>query len=268
VLVGMMTAKAISIGADLPFLAINHLEGHALSVRLSQPLPFPYLLLLVSGGHTQLLAVEDLGKYHRYGSSIDDAAGEAFDKTAKIMDLGFPGGPAVEACAKTGNDRRFTLPRPLAKRPGCDFSFAGLKSAVLRHWQQLDNPSQQDKADLAASFQRAASDTLARQTAKALTRFADEFGASSLVVAGGVAANTLIREALRQQAELQGFAFLAPPLRYCTDNGAMIALVGAEHLIRGQTSSLDVAARPRWPLDEEAARKLPASGSGKKGPKS
>lgn len=268
VLVGMMSAKALCVGTGLPFLAINHLEGHALSPRLAAPLAFPYLLLLVSGGHSQLLAIEALDNYHRYGSTIDDAAGEAFDKTAKIMGLGFPGGPAVERVAKAGNSKRFALPRPLAKRSGCDFSFAGLKSAVQRHWQSLENPTDQDKADLAASFQQAASDTLSRQTGKALTIFANNFGATSLVVAGGVAANQQIRQDLQTIAREHGFDFMAPPLRFCTDNGAMIALAGAEHLAQGTSHSLDVAARPRWPLDEKSAATNPASGSGKKGPKS
>jgi len=268
VLVGMMTAKALAIGTDLPFLSINHLEGHALSPQLAAPLDFPYLLLLVSGGHTQLLAVESLGIYHRYGSTIDDAVGEAFDKTAKIMDLGFPGGPAIEKIAKPGNKNRFELPRPLAKREGCDFSFAGLKSAVQRHWQLMECPSEQDKADLAASFQQAACDTLIRQSQKAIYRFAEQFGATTLVVAGGVAANQTVRSGLQVLAEKNQFDFLAPPLRYCTDNGAMIALAGAMRLANGMVSSLDIAARPRWPLDERSAIDNPASGSGKKGPKS
>ena len=268
VLVGMMTAKALSLGSGLPFLSINHLEGHALSPQLAAPLAFPYLLLLVSGGHTQLLAIEDLGRYHRYGSTIDDAAGEAFDKTAKIMELGFPGGPAVEKIAKTGDKTRFDLPRPLAKRAGCDFSFAGLKSAVQRHWQALEAPTEQDKADLAASFQHAACDILVGQSKKAMRRFISEFGATHLVVAGGVAANQAIRSQLQELARDNGFGFLAPPLRYCTDNGAMIALAGALRLQRGMVSSLRVAARPRWPLDELSAKNNPTSGSGKKGPKS
>ncbi|VAW00133.1 N(6)-L-threonylcarbamoyladenine synthase [hydrothermal vent metagenome] len=268
VLVGMMTGKAISLAANIPFVAVNHLEGHALSPLLAADLPFPYLLLLVSGGHTQLLSVAGLGQYHRYGSTIDDAAGEAFDKTAKIIGLGFPGGPAVEQAAKTGDETRFSLPQPLARRPGCDFSFSGLKSAVQRHWQQLDAPTAQDKSDLAASFQRTASDILCRQTAKAMQLFRQQFGATTLVVAGGVAANQIIRQALQVLADEQGFGFIAPPLRYCTDNGAMIALAGAKHLRQGQTSALNIAARPRWPLDEISASLNPASGAGKKGPKS
>lgn len=268
VLVGMMSAKAIALGSDLPFIAINHLEGHAISPRLDTNIAFPYLLLLVSGGHTQLIEVAAFGQYHRLGSTLDDAAGEAFDKTAKILGLGFPGGPAVEACAKTSDQNRFDLPRTLLRRPGCDFSFSGLKSAVQRVWQGLENPDQQDKADLAASFQRTVADILARQTAKAMQLFTEKHGATHLVVAGGVAANQMIRQRLAALANKEGFAFVAPPLRYCTDNGAMIALAGAEHLIRGQISQLDVAARPRWPLDEGAAQRQPVSGSGKKGPKS
>lgn len=267
VLVGMMTGKAIAMARDLPFLAINHLEGHALSPKLAAPLDFPYLLLLVSGGHTQLLEVRALGDYLRLGSTLDDAAGEAFDKTAKVLELGFPGGPAVERIARDGDPYRFSLPRPLVKRPGCDFSFAGLKTAVQRAWEGCGQEGN-DKADLAASFQRAATDILVQQSAKAMTMFAETHGATTFVVAGGVAANQLIRSELQAVAQENGFAFLAPPMKFCTDNAAMIALAGCEHLARGETSTLDVAARPRWPLDEQSAKLAPVSGHGRKGPRS
>ncbi len=273
VMVGMMSAKAIALAHNIPFLSINHLEGHALSPLISQqgddgPLVFPYLLLLVSGGHTQLLSVEGLGQYKRLGSTIDDAVGEAFDKSAKIMGLGFPGGPALERAAQKGDATRFVLPRPLTGRPGCDFSFAGLKSAVRRAWEELPVKDDQARADLAASFQQAATDVLANRTAHAMDMFAKAHGARTLVVAGGVAANTVLRTRLTEEANNKGFEFIAPPLSLCTDNGGMIAHAGALHLRAGRVDDLTASARPRWPLDERAAKAHPASGSGKKGPKS
>ncbi len=274
VMVGMMSGKAIALAHNIPFLSINHLEGHALSPMLAQqsgdePLTFPYLLLLVSGGHTQLLSVEGLGQYTRLGSTIDDAVGEAFDKSAKIMDLGFPGGPALEKAALQGDASRFTLPRPLAGKPGCDFSFAGLKSAVRRTWEEWPQKDDQARADLAATFQLAATDVLAGRTANAMDIFAKTHGARALVVAGGVAANTVLRLRLMDVAKSKGFAFIAPPMSLCTDNGGMIAHAGALYLRAGRKGDdLDISARPRWPLDEHAARAHPASGSGKKGPKS
>jgi len=273
VMVGMMAAKAIALAHDIPFLPINHLEGHALSPLLSQqsgdePLSFPYLLLLVSGGHTQLLSVEGLGQYSRLGSTIDDAVGEAFDKSAKIMGLGFPGGPALERAAQKGDAARFALPRPLTGKPGCNFSFAGLKSAVRRAWEKLPVHDDQARADLSAAFQAAATDVLANRTKNAMDIFAKTHGSRPLVVAGGVAANTVLRLRLMTEAEKKGFTFIAPPLSLCTDNGGMIAHAGALHLRAGYQGDLGISARPRWPLDEQAAKAKPASGSGKKGPKS
>ena len=269
VITGLMSAKGLALSLDIPLIAVNHLEGHALSPRLSEPCPFPYLLLLVSGGHTQLLSVKGLGDYERLGSTVDDAAGEAFDKTAKIMSLGFPGGPALERMAKTGDPGKVKLPRPFVGKNHADFSFAGLKTAASRAFDAFGaTPSAQDKADLAASFQTAVTDVIIDRTAKAMNMFDGEAGNKRFVVAGGVAANTAIRQGLEKLCAEQGFQLLAPPLTYCTDNAAMIALVGAERLALGDADALDVKARPRWPLDGESAANNPRSGSGRKGPKS
>ena len=271
VMAALMTAKGLALGAGAPLIAVNHLEGHALSPRLTEKLDFPYLLLLVSGGHTQLQIVEGVGKMTRLGSTIDDAAGEAFDKTAKVIGLGFPGGPAVERAAQGAVDPgRFHLPRMLARDKSCDFSFAGLKTAARRAWEAIDAPGEQDRADLAAAMQSAIARHLAERTARAMERFKAKIGDlahPTLVVAGGVAANQAVRAALHAEASRHGFRWVAPPLRYCTDNAAMIALAGAERLALGQVDGLDAPARARWPLDEAAARTAPASGSGRKGPK-
>lgn len=269
VMAALMTAKGIALGAGKPLIAVNHLEGHALSPRLTQDLDFPYLLLLVSGGHTQLVLVEDVGRMTRLGSTIDDAAGEAFDKTAKIMGLGFPGGPAVERFARRSADpERFALPRMLAKDKSCNVSFAGLKTAARRAWERIDQPTDEDCADLAAAVQAAIARHLAERAGRAMDAVADRLGETRvLVVAGGVAANGAVREALREAAEARGFERVAPPLKYCTDNAAMIALAGAERLARGLIDGLDAPARARWPLDADAARADPASGAGRKGPK-
>ena len=253
VMVGLVSAKALAMASDKPLIAINHLEGHALSPRLADPsLGFPYLLLLVSGGHCQILLVEGVGQYRRLGTTIDDALGEAFDKTAKILGLGFPGGPAVERLAASGDARRVPLPRPLMGTPEPHFSFAGLKSAVLR---ARDSGLYAD-ADIAASFQLAAVDCIIDRTRKALDLIDRP---SALVVAGGVAANQAVRGALEALAREQGMAFVAPPLALCTDNAAMIAWAGVERL--GQSDSLDYVARPRWPLDPDAP---PVRGAGVK----
>ncbi|WP_420349637.1 tRNA (adenosine(37)-N6)-threonylcarbamoyltransferase complex transferase subunit TsaD [Pelagibius sp.] len=259
VFVGVMTAKAIALAWDLPFLAVNHLEGHALTARLGTDLAFPYLLLLVSGGHCQLLAVEGVGRYRRLGGTIDDAVGEAFDKTAKLLGLGYPGGPAVERQAAEGDPTAFDLPRPMLGRPGLDFSFSGLKTAV-RHAADtaglLDNPDGDParKADLAAAFQTAVGDILAERCAKALAVFAEDYGqAGPLVVAGGVAANRHLRQRLDAVAQDAGSALIAPPPALCTDNAAMIAWAGVERLRLGLTDPLDFAARPRWPLEDLGA---------------
>jgi len=255
VMVGLVTAKALAMATDKPLIAVNHLEGHALSPRLADPdLAFPYLLLLASGGHCQLLVVEGVGRYRRLATTIDDALGEAFDKTAKILGLGFPGGPAVERAALQGDPRAVPLPRPLRGSAEPHFSFAGLKSAVLRaHQAGVHRPD-----DIAASFQQAAIDCVLDRTRRAIAAAGP---VTALVVAGGVAANRALRGALVALAEANGLRFVAPPLVLCTDNGAMIAWAGVERLALGLTDGLDVAARPRWPLDPAAA---PARGAGVK----
>ncbi|GAB4376827.1 MAG: tRNA (adenosine(37)-N6)-threonylcarbamoyltransferase complex transferase subunit TsaD [Kiloniellaceae bacterium] len=257
VFVGVMTAKAIALAWDKPFLAVNHLEGHALSARLSDRLDFPYLLLLVSGGHCQILAVEGVGRYRRLGGTIDDAVGEAFDKTAKLLGLGYPGGPAVERAAETGNAEAFALPRPMLGRPGLDFSFSGLKTAVRQAAEKagvLDGAGDdKTRADLAASFQAAVADVLSDRCARALDRFQRDTGKNGpLVVAGGVAANRFLRARLDGVAAAAGSRLAAPPLKLCTDNAAMIAWAGVERLALGLTDPLDFAARPRWPLESLA----------------
>ncbi|MEQ8357556.1 MAG: tRNA (adenosine(37)-N6)-threonylcarbamoyltransferase complex transferase subunit TsaD [Kiloniellaceae bacterium] len=259
VFVGVMTAKAIALAWDKPFLAVNHLEGHALTARLSDDLDFPYLLLLVSGGHCQLLAVEGVGRYRRLGGTIDDAVGEAFDKTAKLLGLGFPGGPAVEQEAAGGNPAAFDLPRPMLGRDGLDFSFSGLKTAVRQAADKAGvlngGGEAQTRADLAASFQAAVGDILAERCAKALGAFAGDYAANGpLVVAGGVAANRFLRARLEQVAGAAGSRLVAPPIQLCTDNAAMIAWAGVERLGLGLTDPLDFAARPRWPLESLTAR--------------
>ncbi|SUS04371.1 tRNA N6-adenosine threonylcarbamoyltransferase [uncultured Defluviicoccus sp.] len=257
VIVGMMTAKAIALAAGKPFLAVNHLEAHALTARLTDDLPFPYLLLLASGGHCQLLVVAGVGSYRRLGTTIDDALGEAFDKVARMLGLGYPGGPPVEACARNGDPRRFPLPRPMKGRPGCDFSFSGLKTAVkhlVDGLQQADRPlSEQDIADVCASFQAAAGEAVADRAAHAIAAFRHIVPAGgALVIAGGVAANKDLRARLARLAEETDIRMVAPPLRLCTDNGAMIAWAGIERLRLGLTDALDFRPRPRWPLDPEA----------------
>lgn len=264
VLVGLMTGKAIAQAASTPFLPVNHLEGHALSPRLTEDCPFPYLLLLVSGGHCQFIQVSGLGDYSRLGTTIDDAAGEAFDKTAKLLGLGFPGGPAVERAAAAGDPAAIDLPRPLLNRPGLDMSFAGLKTAAARA-AEAELLSDARIADIAASFQAAVCDVLAEKSARALS----QTSAERFVVAGGVAANLAIRERLESVAREAGATLIAPPLKYCTDNAAMIALAGAEHLLAGTAlvDGLQAKARPRWPLDEASATRDPAYGGGKRGAK-
>ena len=270
VITGLMGAKGLAMALGKPLIAVNHLEGHALSPRLTESCAFPYLLLLVSGGHSQLLSVKGLGSYERLGSTVDDAAGEAFDKTAKVMGLGFPGGPKVQSWAERGNPEAIRLPRPMMGRDHADFSFAGLKTAVARAWEASDK-SDTAKADLSASFQRAITETMLDRVGKAMTlyrRSTNEHGQARLVVAGGVAANTELRAGLKNLAESRNFDFIAPPLKFCGDNAAMIALAGAERLAAGWTDGYDAPARPRWPLDKDAAKAAPKSGHGKKGPKS
>ena len=255
VMVGLVSAKALAMASDVPLIAINHLEGHALSPRLADAdLAFPYLLLLVSGGHCQILLVEGVGHYRRLATTIDDALGEAYDKTAKILGLGYPGGPAVERLAREGDAKAVPLPRPLVGSGEPHFSFAGLKSAVLR---AKDSGLHRD-ADIAASFQHAAVDCLLDRLRVALASIA---APPALVVAGGVAANLTIRTALEGLAAEHSMRFVAPPLALCTDNAAMIAWAGVERLTKGQSDPLDFVARPRWPLDPDAA---PVRGAGAK----
>ena len=252
VMVGLTTAKALSLGAGKPLIAVNHLAGHALSARLSDGVDFPFLLLLVSGGHCQLLAVEGAEKFRLYGSTQDDAAGEAFDKAAKLLGLGYPGGPEVEKAASRGNAKRYALPRPLLGREGADFSFSGLKTAL----RQLVQSQSVDANDAAASFQAAVSDILRDRTAHALAFFRRDFPNienPALVVAGGVAANFAIRGALTALAEAHEFHIRIPPAKLCTDNAAMIAWAGLELFAGGRSDPLSVSPRARWPLYPDVA---------------
>ncbi len=253
-MVGVMTAKAIAAVHDLPFLAVNHLEGHALTARLTDGIEFPYLLLLVSGGHCQLLAVEGVERYRRYGGTVDDAVGEAFDKAAKMLGLGFPGGPEVERAAEAGDPRRYDLPRPMTRKAGCDFSFSGLKTALRHVIHRLPPGSlgEREVADLCASFQAAVGDVLVDRTGHALDRFAADYPDAEawLVVAGGVAANRALRARLGRLCAERDVRLVAPPPELCTDNAAMIAWAGIERLKLGMISPMDFAPRPRWPLDE------------------
>jgi tRNA N6-adenosine threonylcarbamoyltransferase len=256
-IVGSMAAKGLAWAAKKPFIAVNHLEAHALAARLSPGVEFPYLLLLVSGGHSQLLVCAGVGQYRQLGTSRDDAAGEAFDKTAKLLELGYPGGPAIERAARSGDSHRFALPRPLKGREGCDFSFSGLKTAVRQIAADMDARAgplgPQDIADLAASVELAICDTLIDRTANALAWFRRHYPEGrSLVAAGGVAANLRLRDRLAALAATAGLAFVAPPPDLCTDNGAMIAWAGLERLRLGLVDGLDAPVRPRWPLDSAA----------------
>jgi N6-L-threonylcarbamoyladenine synthase len=267
VMVGLAFGKAVALARGLPLAAVNHLEGHALSARLAADLPYPFLLLLVSGGHCQLLSVGGVGDHRRLGSTLDDAAGEAFDKIAKALGLPYPGGPALERLAKGGNPDRYPLPRALLGRKDCDFSFSGLKTAAARLAESL--ATEDDRRDLAAAVQDAIARQLAERSDRAMALFAREHGGRALrfVVAGGVAANATVRARLQETAAARGFSFTAPPLAYCTDNAAMIALAGAERLAAGLADTLDAPARPRWPLDEAAARANPTHAPGRKGAK-
>lgn len=253
-LVGLATAKAMALARDKPLLAINHLEGHALTARLTDGVDFPYLALLISGGHTQLVRVEALGRYRCLGTTLDDAAGEVFDKVAKFLHLEFPGGPALERLAQGGDGMRFALPRPMLGREGADFSFSGLKTATIRLAQRLLKEQGGERLeislakDLAASFQQAVVDCLADRVAAVMAMNAPD-GYCRLVLGGGVSANAAVRKSLREVARDWGYCVVAPPGRLCVDNGAMIAWAGAERLARGWCDSLDVPARARWPLE-------------------
>lgn len=269
VLSGVMCAKGLSTATGLPLIGVNHLAGHAMTPRLTNQVPYPYLMLLVSGGHCQFLIVEAHDRYHRIGGTIDDAPGEAFDKSARLLGLPQPGGPSIERAAHAGDPTRFALPRPLLNQPGCDMSFSGLKTAILRARDGVvaENGGlpAQDQADLSASFQAAVADVLVEKARRALEVYlAFNPAKRTFAIAGGVAANGAIRQALMALCSGLGTDFLAPPMHLCTDNAAMIAYVGIERMTHGHHDDLSLPARPRWPLDSRAA---PMLGSGKKGAK-
>src|SRR6202166_4180713 len=256
VIVGLTTAKAIALVVERPLIAVNHLEAHALTARLTDGIAFPYCLFLASGGHTQIVAVRGVGDYVRLGTTMDDAIGEAFDKTAKLLGLGYPGGPQVEKEAERGDAARFALPRPMHGRKDADFSLSGLKTALRLEAEKIAPLSDQDVADLCASFQQAVVEVILDRLRAGLRMFRAKFSApTALVAAGGVAANQAIRKVLHRLAFEVGTVLVAPPLELCTDNGAMIAWAGAGRLAPGLTDKLDVAPRARWPLDEVAAAK-------------
>lgn len=261
-LVGLTTAKAIAAVHAKPLIAVNHLEAHALSARLVADLEFPYLLLLISGGHCQLLIVEGVGRYKRLGTTLDDALGEAFDKVARLLGLGYPGGPEIERAAAGGDENRFSLPRPMRGRPDCHFSFSGLKTAVRAVVEDHADRDDQFVADLAAGFQAAVGDVLADRLANAIARFHGAHGpGGTVVVAGGVAANQYLGARLAAAAERLGCRLVVPPPKLCTDNAVMVAWTGIERLGCGLVDPIDVSARARWPLDPDAA---PARGAGVK----
>ncbi|RBP10594.1 N6-L-threonylcarbamoyladenine synthase [Roseiarcus fermentans] len=254
VLVGLMAGKGIALATGKPLIAVNHLEAHALTARLTANIAFPYLILLASGGHTQILAVKGVGDYDRLGATMDDAIGEAFDKTAKMLGLPYPGGPAVEAAAQAGDPERFALPRPMIGRPNADFSLSGLKTAVRFAAEQAAPLTTRDVADLCASFQAAVVDVVEDRMRVGLKRFRERLATApqAVVVAGGVGANLAIRGALARLCAEAGLPMVAPPQKLCTDNGAMIAWAGIERLRLGRADPLDFAARPRWPLDPKS----------------
>ena len=250
--VGLSFGKAMAFSLNKPFIAVNHLEGHALSPKLNSELNYPYLLLLISGGHTQFLSVQGLGNYKRLGTTIDDAVGEAFDKTAKLLGIEFPGGPQIEVYAQKGDPKKYELPKPIFNRGGCNLSFAGLKTAVLKISKQIE--TDQEKYDLAASFQRTIEEILYKKSKIAFEEFKEINGKNTnkFVVAGGVAANKKIREVLTNLCGEENFEAIFPPIILCGDNAAMIAMVGLEKFKLSQFSELDHPAKPRWPLDEDA----------------
>jgi N6-L-threonylcarbamoyladenine synthase len=255
VMVGLVSAKALALAVGKPLIAVNHLEAHALSARLSFGTAFPFLLLLISGGHCQLMAAEGVGRYRLYGATIDDAVGEAFDKTAKLLGLSYPGGPQIEHLAEHGRAKRFSLPRPLLGREGADFSFSGLKTAVRQIVREHAPLSAQDKADLASAFQSAVVDVMKDRVHSAMQQFRTAFGNKNdrlnLVAAGGVAANGPLRRGLAEIAMQEGFDLALPPIGLCTDNGAMVAWAGLERLTLGLTDALDVSPHARWPLEPQ-----------------
>ena len=269
VVVGAMTAKALALALNKPFVAVNHLEGHALCARIAHPIEFPYLLLLVSGGHCQILVVKNVGEYQRLGTTIDDAAGEAFDKVAKMLGLGYPGGPMIEKLAATGDDSRFTLPRPLIGSGDCNLSFSGLKTAVRKIIESYTTDGnikhvilpKQDVADICACFQMTATDCLVKKLERAIKYFKQNYPRGQhVVVSGGVASNTYLRGKLKELAEKYDLEFAAPPIRFCTDNGVMVAWAGLERYRLGLVNDLDFKPRPRWPLDENAPKAAGAGG--------
>lgn len=269
VVVGVMAAKAIALALNKPFIAVNHLEGHALAARLTSDVQYPYLLLLVSGGHCQILVVKNVGEYERLGTTIDDAAGEAFDKVSKMLGLGYPGGPMIEKMADLGNSRRFVLPRPLYNSADCNLSFSGLKTAVRKIIESYSPDGsiehailpEQDIADICAGFQFAVTECLCHKLEKAIRYFHEHYPTGKdLVVSGGVASNTFLRNRLELLAFANNMIFSAPPVRFCTDNGVMIAWAGLERFRAGYTNNLDFKPRPRWPLDENAPKAAGAGG--------
>lgn len=269
VTVGVMAGKALALALNKPFIAVNHLEGHALTARLNSDIKYPYLLLLTSGGHCQILIVKGVGDFERLGTTIDDAAGEAFDKVAKMLGLGYPGGPMIEKMAVLGNEDRFVLPRPLYNSPDCNLSFSGLKTAVRKIIESYAEDGilehailrKRDIADICAGFQKTVTDCLLHKLKKAITIFRTTCPEGChIVVAGGVAANTYLREHLQQLAEAEKLTFAAPPIKFCTDNGVMIAWAGVERALKGMFNKLDFKPRPRWPLDENAPKAAGAGG--------
>ena len=269
VVIGVMAAKALALALNKPFIAVNHLEGHALCARLSDDVEYPYLLLLVSGGHCQILIVKGVGEFERLGTTIDDAAGEAFDKVAKMLGLGYPGGPMIEKMAELGDENRFVLPRPLWNSGDCNLSFSGLKTAVRKIIESYSPDGniehailrKRDVADLCAGFQLAATESLIHKLKTAIAVFRTRYPqGKDLVVSGGVAANTYLRQKLQQLAETEGLKFAAPPIRFCTDNGVMIAWAGMERALKGMYDNLDFKPRPRWPLDANAPKAAGAGG--------
>ena len=269
VVIGCMAGKALALALNKPFIAINHLEGHALAARLTSDVAYPYLLLLVSGGHCQILVVKGVGDFERLGTTIDDAAGEAFDKVAKMLNLGYPGGPMIEKMSELGDESRFTLPRPLHNSGDCNLSFSGLKTAVRKIIETYSPDGniehailrKRDVADICASFQKAATDSLVYKLQKAIVLFKTKYPqGKDLVVSGGVAANTYLRNRLQQLAQTEGLLFSAPPIKYCTDNGVMIAWAGMERALKGMFDTLDFKPRPRWPLDSNAPKAAGAGG--------
>lgn len=269
VVIGVMAAKAMALALNKPFIAVNHLEGHALAPRLTGDVKYPYLLLLVSGGHCQILIVKGVGDFERLGTTIDDAAGEAFDKVSKMLNLGYPGGPIIEKMAELGDEHRFVLPRPLYGSGDCNLSFSGLKTAVRKIIESYANDGviehaimrKRDIADTCASFQLAVADCLIHKLEKAIEIFKQNYPeGKDIVVSGGVAANTYLRKRMQELAEKSGLTFSAPPIRFCTDNGVMIAWAGLERFSKGFQNELDFKPRPRWPLDENAPKAAGAGG--------